>query len=138
MIRKLRHGHTNYRNIKRFISALDKSFDNDNFHKHYTAEGYMDLVVEYIGTHNILNLPAYSIAHYYTQNDDLMRDPEMVIAVDYDNETVYPCSFTQDNLGMYQEVYFSQNGTKIVRKQLRTDLDNFLYSWLNNINIQGF
>ena len=41
---------------------------------------YMRLVVEYIGP-GPRGLPAIAVAHYYEQNGDAKRDPEMVFEV---------------------------------------------------------
>ena len=46
---------------------------------------YMRLVVEYIGQ-GPRGLPAISVAHYYEQNGDAMRDPEMVFEVNPDED----------------------------------------------------
>jgi hypothetical protein len=45
----------------------------------------MRLVVEYIGQ-GPRGLPAIAVAHYYEQNGDAMRDPEMVFEVNPDEE----------------------------------------------------
>ena len=53
-------------------------------------------------------LPTVSVAHYYTQNGDLMRDPEMVFEVGPDG-AFHPVSYQQDNLGIYQEAALTIN-----------------------------
>src|SRR4029077_6163013 len=45
---------------------------------------YMRLVIEYVGE-GPRGMPSISVAHCYEQNGDLMRDPEMVFAVNPDD-----------------------------------------------------
>lgn len=66
---------------------------------------YMRLVIEYIGE-GPRGKPSISVAHYYEQNGDLMRDPEMVFEVNPDGPPTWnagewgPVSFQKDNLGI--------------------------------------
>jgi len=92
------------------------------------ASGYMPLVIEdismgYKGTE-------YSITHYYEQNGDLMRDPEITFVIDRENKSIYATSYTQDNLGIYQDFTDSGRGSK--------DCEDFFRMWLNNISNQGY
>jgi len=74
---------------------------------------YMRLVVEYIGQ-GPRGLPAIAAAHYYEQNGDAVRDPEMVFEVNPDEKGLAswkdgewcPVSFRQDSLDVYQEAVF--------------------------------
>lgn len=91
--------------------------------------GYMPLVVQKIGENE------YSIAHYYEQNGDLMWDPEMTIRVYPDLKMVEALTYTQDNLGIYQEVY-PEPGKFYPR--LKRELNSFLGMWLKNLKDQGF
>src|SRR5262249_36593835 len=50
-------------------------------HGRLERKGFMPLVVEAIGP-GPRGLPMVSVAHYYTQEGDAMRDPEMVFEVD--------------------------------------------------------
>jgi hypothetical protein len=106
-------------------------------HVRLEAEGFMPLVIEAIGP-GPRGLPAVSVAHYYTQNGDAMRDPEMVFEVGADGEYL-PVSFQQDNLSMYQEAVSQDKAGKVlVRPQLVADLDSFARVWDRNIKDQGF
>ena len=60
-------------------------------HVRLECKGFMPLVVEAIGP-GPRGLPMVSVAHYYTQNGDPMRDPEMVFEVDAAG-TFHPVSF---------------------------------------------
>jgi hypothetical protein len=100
------------------------------------SEGFMDLVVERLGT-GPRKLPLVSVAHYYVQNGDMMRDPEMTFEVDGAN--FWPVSFQQDSLGLYQEACFvGESGATLVRPRLLKDLQKFARSWNMNLRAQGF
>jgi hypothetical protein len=105
---------------------------------------YMRLVIEYVGE-GPRGLPSISLAHYYEQNGDLMRDPEMVFEVNEDGPLSWkignwePVSFQQDNVGAYQEaVFVSEQGQVMVRPKLVLDLKAFARRWDRNIAQQGF
>lgn len=84
-----------------------------------------------------VNMDLYSLAHYYEQNGDLIADPEMTFFV-YDNDKnfmVFPASYRQDGLGIYQESIFN-NGSWKVSPKMQTDHTVFANMWLNNIKNQ--
>ena len=95
----------------------------------------MDLVIERIGS-GPRNLAMVSVAHYYVQNGDLMRDPEMTFEIDGAN--FWPVSFQQDSLGLYQEACFQRDDRTLVRPRLLKDLQKFARSWNTNLREQGF
>ncbi len=66
--------------------------------KHIRLENppYMRLVIEYVGE-GPRGMPCISVAHYYEQNGDLMRDPELVFEVNPDEDG--PLSWTTGNWG---------------------------------------
>lgn len=102
---------------------------------------YMRLVIEYIGT-GPYGGPAVSVAHYYEQNGDAMRDPEMTFELaEKDGLTLWiPLTYQQDNLGMYQvAVERGADGQQVfVRPKLVKDLESFARMWDRNIKDQGF
>src|SRR5262249_61411278 len=101
------------------------------------CEGFMALAVEAIGP-GARGLPAVSVAHYYEQNGDLMRDPEMVFEVDAAG-AFHPVSFQQDNLGLYHEaVFVDEAGRVMVRPRLVKELTSFARVWDRNLLEQGF
>jgi len=79
----------------------------------------------------------YSVAHYYKQNGDLMRDPDMEfmkIGDDY-----YPVYFRQDGgIALEQEAVVYGPGGKIERcdQKVQADLATFADRWLRNIKEQ--
>ena len=134
---KKKHGRTNYEALEPFLTATD----NAGGHAHFKADGFMDFVVENLErTESFLgdDMKVYSIAHNSVQNGDLMADPDMEIGVINDGEhmRIIPMTFQNDFMGIYQTV-FNYDRTAFSR-QLLTDLDEFLYSWLENIKNQGF
>lgn len=92
---------------------------------------FMRLVIEYIGD-GPRGLPAISVAHYYEQNGDAMRDPEIVFEVT--EQGWEPVSYLQDGLGIYREAV--SDGT--VSPLLVADLKAFARMWDRNIVAQGF
>jgi hypothetical protein len=75
----------------------------------------------------------YSVTHYYEQNDDLMRDPDVVFLKDSE-ANYYPVSYQQDGLGIYQEaVIFEADTIKGVRSKTQRDIASFCTMWMNNI-----
>lgn len=68
----------------------------------------------------------YSVCHYYEQNGDLMRDPEVVFLKD--NENYYPIMYQQDNVGLYQD--FNEDPTG------QAGCADFCNMWMNNIKEQ--
>ena len=135
-IKKGKHATTSYRMVKPFLDAVENAPDK---HRRFLSGGYMPLSVEYL--HKDGNgLPVYSMMHWTTQNGDLMRDPDMTFAVNHDAGTVHPLTFQNDFMGLYQEVYRNResDGALLYSPRLLTDLDDFLWNWLKNIQEQGF
>jgi hypothetical protein len=95
---------------------------------------WMRLVIEYIGE-GPRGLPAISVAHYYEQNGDQMRDPEIVFEVGEDWE---PVSYQQDGLNIYQEAVYVSGGKVVTNPRLIADLKGFARLWDRNIAAQGF
>jgi hypothetical protein len=123
---------------------------NGRQHLQLVSDEYMPLILERL-EEDILTpwgvATAYSVAHYYDQNGDRMRDPEMVFIV-VDNRTeekdmqaigIYPQTFQQDNLGLYEESARIENGelTKYI-KVWQDAHTSFANTWLKNIRQQGF
>lgn len=90
----------------------------ESFHLAITNSPYMRLVVE------IVTKGEVSIAHYYTQNGDAMRDPEIVF-----NASWLPVEITQDPLGIHRRAsdgYYLRGVQDLARM------------WATNIRHQGF
>ena len=134
MIKNTRHSGTNYKALKPFLDAVDAA----GGHKHFNADGFMDLVIENLQFTDYAGRVVYFISHYGEQNGDLMADPGMEIAVDFEAGRITPRTFRNDYMGLYQEVFKEVNGRWYYSQHLLTDLDAFLWQWLKNIDMQGF
>ena len=88
------------------------------FHLRATVEGYEPLVIEVLGNNEV------SVAHYYTQNGDAMRDPEIVFNGDWNAVEI-----TQDSLGVYRR---TQPGYYMPK------VNSFAVQWAANLIDQGF
>lgn len=123
---------------------------NGQQHFKITAPEYMPLSVERLdediqtafgkGT-------LYSICHYYEQNWDLMRDPEMCFIVvdnrqhskDYLAVGIFPQMYQLDSLGLYEESIRIEND--VVTNCITTWQKghcSFANQWMKNIAQQGF
>jgi hypothetical protein len=91
---------------------------------------FMSVSVEEIGE----NL--FSVGHYYTQNGDLMADPEMVFWKAWD-DNYYPCSWKNDGVGFNRVSVIFENG-KPSSVNCRTQMQdkNFANIWMKNIKDQ--
>ena len=98
--------------------------------------GYMDLVIEYVGT-GPRGLPLISVAHYFEQNGDLMADPEMTFEISALGG-LYPISYTQHSLGLYQVAIWTEEGKTYHKPRLSHQLAAFAKTWSNNLRMQGF
>lgn len=88
----------------------------------------------------VLTIPAgpiYSVAHYYQQNGDMMRDPDIEFLKGKDGN-YYPISYRQDGLGIYQEVIEWGETGEIVgyRPKMQKDIAVFAGDWMENIRQQ--
>ncbi len=82
--------------------------------------------------------PVFSIAHYYTQNGDLMSDPYMEFVILKDKE-IYAILFEQHgSLEAYQEafMYHEDGSIRGVIPGLQKDMTSFANGWLLNIQRQ--
>jgi len=92
-----------------------------NFHVKVESPqtGFMPLTIENVPGQGV------SVAHYYEQEGDLMRDPEIVF-----NSAWHAIEYTQDNLGLYQE---AEEGHYI------RGANSFAHGmWSRNLRAQGF
>lgn len=106
-------------------------------HSNRTCQhGMMDLSVETWREENILKV---SVCHYYEQNGDLMRDPEMVYNVHLDlHGTTFPAYFRQDGgFAKEDEVFFEKDGKKLYHPKMLKSLKSFSRTWAANLRAQG-
>jgi len=105
-----------------------------------SRDAFMPVVVEGIGEARIGNRSGtlFSVAHYYTQNGDAMRDPEMVFFKDDESGNYFPIMYQQDGLGIYQESMFMEWDTETwkIRPRIQKDQAIFAGIWMRNIKQQ--
>lgn len=96
---------------------------------------YMPVHVEIIYRNQYGN--HVSIAHYYEQEDDLMKDPEMTF-LDSLKGNVFPMTFEQDGgRPVYQiAMKIDDNGTIHRDEKLQNSLVEFADMWMKNIKDQ--
>lgn len=122
------------------MEILTQGLTEENSHREINNcppnSGTMPVVVEHVGTCRMGDL--FSVAHYYTQNGDLMADPEMVFLRATGTQDFYPVSYKLDALGVYREGYiFSEDGkTDRIWKSEQADEAVFAGTWMKNIRDQ--
>jgi len=111
------------------------TFDYHNYTEHWDG-GIMAAHVEHIGYfEGARGYPLFSVAHYYKQNGDMMRDPDMVF-MKHDNGGFYPTSFEQSNMGLYQESLYYKDGCMMLAPRMQRDHKDFANQWMINIKQQ--
>ncbi len=93
---------------------------------------FMAVCVEWID--NVKEGRLISLAHYFKQNGDMMRDPEIVFLHNKADKQYYPISIQQDSLAIYIEVIDPDTGQ--IAKGIQADITAFANAWMKNINSQ--
>ncbi len=93
-----------------------------------TAGAFMPVIVEEIGKNT------FSVAHYYTQNGDLIPDPEMVFWKAADGK-FYPTYF-KNFFGEQESLFFEAGKPAGIRPRLQHEQATFAGQWLANIKAQ--
>ena len=96
------------------------------------AEGtFMALHVECIGECNLG--PIFSLAHYYEQYGDLMRDPEMLF-IQAEDGGYYPVEIWQDAVNSHSVGVLIEDGLAVsIDEMEQADMTMFVEVWLKNI-----
>ena len=104
---------------------------------------FMPLSIEWIGE-GPRGLSMISVMHTYTQQGDMMRDPDVEMECQWDSHSnkwrFFPVSYRQDGLGLnrvYVKASEKPGGYMIAKKQVQ-DLCSLCWSWSSNLNQQGF
>lgn len=116
--------------FKKLIENVKKPGDHAIFDRAPTA--FMALHVECIATVKLG--PIISIAHYWEQNGDLMRDPDMTFLLV--SGGVYPISFRQDPGIDEEAAWFDEQDKLLVRPKLQRDITAFANIFLRNLKEQ--
>lgn len=115
--------------FERLTDMFTDILTGDATYRKYTAEGFEPLVAE-------MQEDILTSAHTYVQNGDLMWDPRIDFKVDYENKKVTPISFENSGTGRYEE-YDIENMTPETAEKIN-DLLDFVDTWLDNIEAQGY
>jgi hypothetical protein len=124
----------------KFNSLFKGMNDTYDYMRLEASEGLMPLSIERVGSNR------YALMHFYTQNGDLMRDPDMEFIVDNDKQTITFVEFQQDGYPqIYQRVEDENgggasitNGKETYNPQLSRELNRFARNWFNNIENQEY
>ncbi len=112
--------------------------ESDDEHRVSKSSDYMDLVVEIVHYEdwfpNQEKATLFSLTHYFEQNGDLCKDPDMIVAVCHDSNEVRALTFEMSIPPLYQVVYPDEGK---VYPSLERELNSFLRTWLNNLIAQG-
>jgi hypothetical protein len=117
--------------FNKLIEGLSKVGD----HKKIDDSGgaFMPVCVEVVDETKIGLI--VSVAHYYEQNGDLMRDPECTFLVFGDG--IFPLSFRQDNLGIDRlTAAVQEDGHIVLYPRPQRDITRFCNQWMCNISEQ--
>lgn len=134
--------------MKTVIEMLNKALPlARGFHLKIENEPYMPLVLEGIGT-GPRGQRAISVAHYYSQNGDAMRDPEMCFEVATNDAgqivELFPYYFLNDGMGIERECVEPDGSDSEGRPVYKVDhaeikrLIAFALEWDRNLEAQGF
>lgn len=127
---------TNYdRLIKLGVMTNERAVPNQC--RRSQVAGLMDWVVERLphldGVSGNDEGIAVSLAHYFEQNGDLCKDPEMVVLIYPSQRMAEAFTFEMSIPPIYQQV-FPEPGK--FHPQQRKELNSFLRQWLNNLIAQ--
>lgn len=78
--------------------------------------------------------PIVSVAHYFLQNGDMCKDPDVTIMRAKDGD--YAMTFEQSIPPIYQQPLRIEGGTMHVNEKAQQDLTLFVMELLSNINEQ--
>lgn len=120
-----KHAKTNYRMLHPYLKTVEKNKGYSQFRR----DKYMPLSIEYLRYPDYFGDEVWAISHTGVQMGDLMRDPEMLVAINHNEGTVRPLTFENSYLGIYQQVFDS---ARYWRPRLLRELDEFLWGWLKD------
>jgi hypothetical protein len=97
---------------------------------------YMPLSAEVIA--NTTSGKLLAVSHTYTQNGDLMRDPEVVFLCGNDG-SFYPVEFRNDGIGTHNNAANWKDGKlESYRPRMQADITAFAAIFVRNLREQGF
>lgn len=127
-----------YKKLNNLLPNGIKKFCSDpEGHLKFKAKGFTDLNFDNISwkENNRKKTFRIAMAHNFIQNGDVMASPDMEIRIHVKIKMAEALTYQQDDLGLYQEVYPSSG---LTNRAFKTNLNNFLLTWLKNVKKQGF
>ena len=116
----------------RIFNAIMAELGESDYCKIANSSVFMAVNVDRIA------VDAFTLAHNSVQNGDVMADPDMTFWRGPDGH-IYPCTFQNDFLGLFQETVTFKNGKPATYKPtLQANITKFANQWMRNIaNQQG-
>lgn len=132
--KKLMPLHKLSKKATKVFEVLIADMDKDECRRINNSSVCMEVVVEFMRDVSIGSL--YRIGHYYKQNGDLMRDPEVEFLLFKDQ--CIPLCYQLDGLGICQEyAYFkSRDNIAILDTVNQHKCVEFCNQWMENIKYQ--
>lgn len=121
---------------KKVMDTLTRDVKGAKRHKKIdNTEGtFMPVHIEQVGRCDLGQI--FSVAHYYIQEGDKMRDPDMEFIKGEDGN-YYPTSFWQDApLKRDDAVEWKDGEIAGIRPKLQVQLATFANTWMKNIAFQ--
>ena len=114
------------------MDTLTEGMTVSDHRKIDNAEGtFMVLHVDCIGECNLGHI--VSLAHYYKQHGDLMRDPEMLF-IQAEDGGYYPAEIWQDAVNSHSVGVLIEDGKAVsIDETEQADMTMFAEVWLKNI-----
>lgn len=128
------------RKAQKIMDRLTAGLDITNTHRKIdNSDGvYMAVSVDWLG--DTPDGDMFAVAHYYTQNGDLMSDPLMSFLRAKIDGRYYPTDYRLDGLGIYREsVRFGDDG-RVIGHYPKEQRDEAIFAgtWMENIRLQQF
>lgn len=117
---------------KTMLKLIEQLGKSDHASIDNTNGTFMPVVIERLYKDEMGTV--YSVSHYYKQNGDLMRDPDMEF-LDHEGHFI-PIMFRQDNPPIYQESMWKDGIGWKLKRRLQKDHAKFANMWMRNIESQ--
>lgn len=125
-----------FKKLQKLITNLNEHLETGtpNGKSVLDSKALMDLSYDFLGQDK-KGRYLIALAHYFSQNGDLVPDPDMQIRIDLELETGEAMHY-QDQFG-YRPVYVFEDGKELVNLKEKKEQNKFLSGWLSNLINQG-
>ncbi|MCP4539442.1 MAG: hypothetical protein GY832_20080 [Chloroflexi bacterium] len=118
------------------LEAFQQAFrTGGTFYLKLEKECYQPLVIERVDSDRV------AISHFFIQNGDVMRDPEIVFSYDPSQPVdfqFWPVEITQHPVGVYRRKFFERDGRKMVDTSFHSSVSPLVKIWAKNLKFQGW